>query len=101
MLELAAQPKQAASPAAALCVGKPVRIVACCPFPAAASLALAAGAEHATLLSVKAGGDGPELKTVDRAVPHEGAVDAVAWGEANGQLRLATVGPCLCNYVLT
>lgn len=76
----------------ALEVGKPVSILQCCPLSAAASFVLAAGDDHATLLSVKEGNNnGLELSQVDKALPHSGPVDAAAWGEAGGQLRLVTV----------
>ena len=59
---------------------------------------LAAGDAHATLLTVKAAEAGIglgalELHRVDRALPVVGRVDAAAWGESGGQLRLVTVGP--------
>lgn len=82
------------SPSVALSVDRPVGLVLCCPFDAGASLVLAAGDSHATLLSVKEGADGLTLEPVpERPLPHEGAVDAAAWGRVKGQLSLATVGP--------
>lgn len=83
------------SPSVSLSVDQPVGLVSCCPFDAGASLVLAAGASHATLLSVKEGGSGElTLEPVpERPLPHEGAVDAAAWGKVKGQLSLATVGP--------
>jgi len=96
MLELTKPPAAADRPVSALDCGKPVSLVHCCPFAAGASLVLAAGDAHATLLSVKPADDGRgelELKRVDRALPVVGPVDAAAWGESGGQLRLVTVGP--------
>ena len=89
---LSQPPIQAERPVCALDVGKPVSILQCCPLSAAASFVLAAGDDHATLLSVKEGNNnGLELSQVDKALPHSGPVDAAAWGEAGGQLRLVTV----------
>ena len=96
MLELAKPPAAADRPLAALDCGQPVSLVQCCPFAAGASLVLAAGDGHAALLSVKVADSGCgelELQRVDRALPVVGSVDAAAWGESGGQLRLVTVGP--------
>ena len=102
MLELTKPPAAADRPVSALDCGKPVSLVHCCPFELttngqqATSLVLAAGDAHATLLTVKAADNGLgalELQRVDRALPVVGRVDAAAWGESGGQLRLVTVGP--------
>ena len=86
MLELTKPPAAADRPVSALDCGKPVSLVHCCPLELttngeqAATLVLAAGEEHATLLTVKAAeaGGGPELHRVDRALPVVGRVAAAA-----------------------
>ena len=86
MLELTKPPAAADRPVSALDCGKPVSLVHCCPLELttngeqAATLVLAAGEAHATLLTVKAAeaGGGPELHRVDRALPVAGRVTAAA-----------------------
>lgn len=79
------------TPVAALNTGHPVSALEGCPITAYENWVLAGGTGHLTLLYVDTTTDAENICIKDD-LPHEGALDAIAWGSAASGLHAAAVG---------